>query len=241
MKFLIMKTYLLLFSFIFSLTTFAQKPNPDFIIEKVKSKFTEVKDYQVDVKIEVDVDFLKVPVTEAKIFFKQPDKIKFNSDGFALLPKEGLNFSPLTVLQGDYTSIFEKEEELNGIKVYVIKIIPLGGSKEVILSTLWIDKKDFIIRKVESTTKMNGTFTIDLKYDSKNIKYSLPSSLIFSFDISRTNIPKGLTGSHTEEEEKPKRGKDKPKIAKGLVTITYTNYIINKGISDSIFEESKKK
>lgn len=223
--------------------SFPQKTTPESIVENVRKKFYEVEDYQVDVKINVDVDFLKVPETKAKIFFRQPDKIKFNSEGFALLPREGLNFSPLTVLQGDFTSLLEKEDLLDGKNVYVIKIIPLGGASEVILTTLWIDKKDFIIYKVESTTKMNGTFYIDLKYEQKNSKYPLPSSLVFTFDISRTNLPTaiagGYTGSKKDEKESP-RGKKKNKLTKGTVTISYSNYIINKGIDDSIFEERKK-
>lgn len=233
----ILKSVILL---VLSISVYGQTTSPEAILEKVKSKFAEVKDYQVGVSINVDVDFLKVPVTQATIFFKQPDKIKFKAEGFALLPKEGLNFSPLTILRGDYTSIYEKEDILYGNKVFIIKVIPLGGSSEIILSTLWIDKKDYIIRKVESTTKMSGTFTIDLSYEQPFNKYALPSSLVFAFDISRIDIPKGISGAMNEEEE-PKKGKKKAKITHGTVTITYSNYIINKGIADSIFDEDKKK
>ena len=80
---------------LFSILAFSQSKNPDSILDRVKEEFNKIDDYTVDVKIKVDVDFLKMPDREAKIFFKKPDKIHIESEGFAMLPKEGLNFSPL--------------------------------------------------------------------------------------------------------------------------------------------------
>ena len=69
---------------------FGQTKDPDAILNKVKENFNKIKDYQVDIHIKIDVSFLKVPDSNAKIYFKQPDKVKIKSDQFALLPKEGL-------------------------------------------------------------------------------------------------------------------------------------------------------
>jgi hypothetical protein len=58
--------------------------------------------------------------------------------------------------------------------------------------------------------------------------------VIFSFAIKDYKLPKGLTFDYDTG--------DKPKTAnpaanqKGKVEITYTNYIVNKGIADSIFQ-----
>ncbi len=77
-----------------------QKKDPDQILQKVVANFEKIKDYEVDVNIKVDVEFLKVPESNAKIFFKQPDKIALKSEGFAMLPKNGFNFSPASLLKG---------------------------------------------------------------------------------------------------------------------------------------------
>src|ERR1035437_4610341 len=116
----------------------SQSKDPDLILNKVKEEFTKVKDYQVDVNIIVDVDFIKVPETKAKIYFKQPDKIHFDAEGFAMLPKDGINFSPLSFLKKNYTAIYEKEENLDGHLVSVIKIIPSSERGDIVLTTLWI-------------------------------------------------------------------------------------------------------
>ena len=217
---------------------FAQTKDGQDIIEKVKKKFSEVKDYQVDVKIVVDVNFLKVPATEAKIFFKQPDKVKIKSQGFALLPKEGLNFSPHSLFQKAYTSFYERDELVDGIKCAVVKVIPLGEVSEVILSTIWVDKQKFVIKKVESTTKMNGTFTIDFDYAADG-NHPLPTQMLFSFDVSKMNMPLQMGAENQDDPDEPKR--KKTKLTKGTVKVSYKNYQINLGIDDSIFEEKKEK
>jgi len=216
--------------------TSAQSNNADKILMKVKQSFEKVRDYKVDVDITLDIDFLKAPVSNATVYFKQPDKVKVHSEGFAMLPKEGINFSPASLLKGDYTSIYETDIILDGKKTAVIKTIPLGNDKEILLSTLWIDKESYLIRKVESTTKTAGTFIIEFVYDEKGIKYPLPSSMTFSFETDRVML-------RDREQSRDDSGKEKKKkkLSKGTVKIVYSNYKVNTGLSDSIFEEEKGK
>jgi outer membrane lipoprotein-sorting protein len=218
--------------------SFAQSKNPDEIIDQVVKNFNRVKDYQVDVNIKVDVEFLKVPESKAKIYFKQPNKVHLESEGFAMLPKEGLDFSPSYLAKKDYTAIYEKDDLLDGGKTSIVKIIPTGDKGNVVLTSLWIDQKEKEIRKVESTTKTNGTFTINLSYDNK-LNYPLPSKIVFAFNIDQMNLPKSFD-SGDEDSQPRKKSRRTSSITKGQVIITYSNYQINKGVPDSIFEEKKE-
>ena len=209
------------------------KKDPDQILDQVKKTFNQVQDYIVDVNIKVDVDFIKMPETKATIYFKQPDKVHLESENFAMLPREGLDFSPMGFLKTKYTAIYEKEDTVDGNKTDVIKVIPLEDESNVVLTTLWIDELRHIIRKVQSTLKVGGTFSIELKYDN-SMNYPLPSSMIFTFNIERLNLPKGMGGQLNEDRSKEK------KRAPGKVYVTYSNYKVNKGIPDSVFEEKKK-
>ncbi|MDR3609580.1 MAG: hypothetical protein P4L27_03350 [Ignavibacteriaceae bacterium] len=215
---------------------YSQSKDPDLILKKVKDSFSKIKDYEVDVQVKVDVDFIKVPDTKAKIYFKQPDKINFESDGFAMLPKEGINFSPLSFLKTEYTALFQKEDVIDGFPVSIIKVIPSSDQSDIVLTTLWIDQSYNIIRKVESTTKTNGTFTIDLKYDIKKKDYYLPYSMVFGFNVDKMNLPKTFSGE-AETESRRNIGKS----TTGKVYITYSNYKVNQGLSDKIFEKKKNR
>jgi outer membrane lipoprotein-sorting protein len=222
--------------FILTISLFPQNKDPDIILQKLIEKFNFVKDYQVDVKIKVDVEFIDAPQTRARIYFKQPDKIHIESERFALMPKDGLNFSPSALLQKKYTSIYEKDDLIDGYKVSVIKIIPLGEGN-IILTTLYVDIKENLIRKLETTTKTEGTFSIDLKYKPGS-EYPLPAEMIFSFNIERMNIPSALSGETEDESEQKEEKRNKP--AKGKVYISYYNYKVNQGIPDEIFNKDKK-
>lgn len=231
---LIISLFLLVVNFGFS-----QSKDPNEIIDAVITNFNKVNDYKVDINIKVDVEFIKVPEAKAKIYFKQPDKVHLEADGFAMLPKNGMEFSPSALIKKDYTAIYEQDVDLNGFKTSIVKVIPLGDQGEVILSTYWIDQKKQIIRKVESTTKTNGTFTINFTYDDK-IKYPLPSKIVFSFNMDKMNLPSTITGE-TGDQKSTKKNKNSDTRTKGNVIVNYSNYVVNKGISDEIFEKKDKK
>jgi hypothetical protein len=208
----------------------AQKADPETVIKRVESKFNQVKDYEVKVNVKVDVEFMKVPESNAIIYYKQPDKINIESEGFALLPKEGLNFTPLSLIKGDYSALYEKGDNFNGRDVHIIKIIPLGNEGEIILSTFTIDKEKDLVLKVETTTKASGSFVIEFDYKGGNEDYHLPGSMVFSFNSDKMKLP-GMMGEPAE-----KKSKAKDRITTGKVTVKYSEYKVNKGIPDSMFK-----
>lgn len=225
--------FLLIVQFVF---VFGQKNNADEILNKVKENFDRVNDYVVNVSIKVDVSFLKIPKTNATIYFKKPDKIKLSSKDFALLPKQGLDFSPMGILKGKYTAIFNKDTSIDGNDVAVIKVIPLNDSGDIVLTTLWIDKKNEVILKAELSTKVNGTFLLSFSYKNSPDDFPLPSSMVFSFNTERFSMPQvpdenQSNSSQNKKESKPKEGK---------VYINYYNYKVNEGLPDSIFVDTKQ-
>lgn len=227
-----MKNLLLILAvFVNSLS--AQNESPEKILEKVKENFARVKSYTVDINVKVDVNFLKVPDTEAKLYFEEPDKIHFESENFALLPKEGLNFSPTALLSKKYTAILEKHEMLDGINTTVIKIIPLNDQSDVILTTIWIDESKNVIKKVESSTRIGGTYSIKLNYDNQNLNYPLPSSMIFTFNADKMNVTNDLA----QDSEESIKKKSKSKSTTGKVYVTYKNYKVNVNIPDDVFQK----
>ena len=62
----------------------------------------------------------------------------------------------------------------------------------------------------------------------------LPDKVIFSFNTKDYKLPKGVTFDY-DDGAKKKPG-DNLKNKKGKVEITYSEYLINKGVDDAIFK-----
>ncbi len=239
-----MKKILLTLCIITAASNSAQTRDPNKILDAVRQKFNQAKDYQVDVNVKLDMSFIKVPEMHVKVFFKQPDKVKIQSEGFAMVPKQGINFSPAQLLKGDFTTIYVRSETVDNHKIDVVKVIPNSDSSDVILSTLWIDATESVIRKAETTTKKGGTTKIELNYD--DTKYGLPSQVKLSFNLGEMQIAPGLSNQKTDNKESDDQGRRRNKAVgegmslKGSVIMNYKNYQINKGIADSFFVEKEK-
>ncbi len=227
-----LKFIFLFLMIIFSIGEFSpQSKDPDEILEGVKAAFKKIVDYEVDIRVKIDVDFLKVPDSEAKLYFKQPNKIHVESKKFALLPRQGLDFSPLGLLSVKYTALYEQEDTIRNIPTSVVKIIPLGNDGDIILSTFWVDQSRNLIIRVESTKKPTGTFTIDFTYEKYDDYYELPSKMEFTFTVDRMMFPRGMDGQSDDEDSN-----DKSDSKTGKVYITYANYKVNQGLPDELFE-----
>jgi hypothetical protein len=63
----------------------------------------------------------------------------------------------------------------------------------------------------------------------------LADKVIFSFNTKEYKLPKGVTFDYDDGTQK-KEDNDKIKNKKGKVEISYSGYIINKGVPDSVFQ-----
>ena len=104
----------------------------------------------------------------------------------------------------------------------------------MVLSTLYIDAVNLVILKTKTTTRDNGTYELEMSY-GKYIAYGLPDKIIFSFNTKDYKMPKGVTFDF-EDGSKKRTPEDKLKNQKGKMEITISGYIINKGITDSVFK-----
>lgn len=202
------------------------------ILDTIKSKYLSINDYQADIKIMVDVDFINIPEKRAKVFFKQPDKIKYKTDGFILIPKKGINFDIDEILQYEYNALFVGSDTLGNITTSVVKIIPLITKIEIVLATLWIDENNKQVLQVEVNTKKAGSYKMRFFYSDKfDI---LPGKTEVTFELNRFNIPFEFLFDSEPDIFKDKNKNDK--TTTGIVSIYYSNYIINNGLPDSIFD-----
>ena len=115
----------------------------------------------------------------------------------------------------------------------IVKLLPVDENSEIVLSTLYIDEANLLVRKAITTTKENGTYEMALTY-GKYSNLGLPDKVVFSFNTKDYKLPKGITLEFDDGQKATDM--DKLKNKKGRVEIVYTTYIINKGIDDKVFK-----
>ncbi len=205
------------------------------IIQKVKTKLDKVNDYIAKGKLKTNVIFIKAPVATVKIYYKKPDKLKINNEsGISFIPKGSvnINLNNIFVNTGGFDIIDVGKER--GTNLHIIKLLPKDENSEVVLSTLYIDEAQSLIKKARTTTKDNGTYELEMTY-SKYSDYGLADKVIFSFNTKDYKLPKGVTFDY-DDGSKKEQTPDKLKNKKGKVEISYSDYAINKGVPDSVFQ-----
>ncbi|MBC7722231.1 MAG: hypothetical protein H7068_09420 [Pedobacter sp.] len=206
------------------------------LVNKVKAKLDLVNDYEADGKMKTDVAFIKAPLGRVKVYFKKPNKFRLKKDGgISLLPKGGVSVNMNSLISTkDFVAIAAGETTLNGVAVKIAKLLPSNESSDIVLTTLYIDEANLLIKKAVTTTKENGTYDIEMTY-GKFANFSLPDKVVFSFNTKDYKLPKGITLEFDDNEKKETEA-EKLRNKKGRVEITYTNYAINKGIDDAVFK-----
>lgn len=206
---------------------------PDELLRNVKAKMDKVNDYIATGKMKTDVVFIKAPVANIKSYFKKPNKFAIKRDGgVSLLPKGGVSVNVSSLLLTDsYTAIDAGQGTVAGTAVRIIKLLPLSETSDVVLTTMYIDEKNLLIRKSSTTTKENGTYDMEMQF-GKYAEWGLPDKVIFSFNTKDYKLPKGITLEYDDGSKKP----ELPKNKKGKVEISYSSYVINKGVTDAMLK-----
>jgi outer membrane lipoprotein-sorting protein len=226
------KFYLLLLAIITATVINAQDVKP--LLQKVKAKYDLVNDYTATGKMKTNVVFIKAPVATVKIYYKKPDRLKIkNESGVSFIPKGSVNINMNNVLGlNNFTAVADGMEKINGIDCKVIKIFPLSDDESITRATLYIDEKQLLVMKSVISTKENGTYELVMTF-KKFAAFGLPDKVELSFNTKDYKLPKGITIDYDNGSDKQKD--DKAKGKKGKVEIVYSDYIINKGVSDSVF------
>ena len=223
-----------------SLGTSAQQFTAEELFHKVRGKLDVVKDYVADVKMKIDVSYMRVPVLRGKLFFKAPDKLKLERHGgISILPKKSISLTANSLIpSGAATVIDAGYDTIQNRRTHVIKVVPDDDRNDIVLTRVWVDEDRLLALRTETTTRDNGTVKMELEF-GKYSELSLPDKVTFYLDVKDYKLPKGVTMDYDHGNNMPKAPTDgKPK--KGKIQITYLGYKVNTGLPDSIFTEKNK-
>ena len=68
----------------------------------------------------------------------------------------------------------------------------MDENSDIVLSTVYIDEANLLIKKTATTTRENGSFETEMIYGTQ-AALGLPDKMILSFNVKDYKMPKGVT------------------------------------------------
>lgn len=211
------------------------------LFQKMRFRLDAVKDYIADVRMKIDVSFMRIPTLYGKLYFKSPDKMKLErSGGISILPKNTVSLTLNNLVpDGAATVIDAGREVIAGKNLRVIKVVPDDDKSDIVLTKIWVDEAKQLAMRTETTTRENGTISMNLQF-GKYADLALPDQVTFHVDVKEFKVPKGVAMDYDEGKTAAvQQEKQKGKPRKGTIRIEYLGYQINQGLSDQVFVEKK--
>jgi outer membrane lipoprotein-sorting protein len=203
----------------------------DDIIKNLQTVFALVEDYSVRLRVKVDMINVRVPDRDIKLYFKQPDKIHLEAEGFAMLPREGIIVNPNRFNEKDFYMSFLGEELLRGCRTYKLELVPRNDSIKIRKLNLWVDPEKWLVISVYTVTWQGQSAMVDIQYNIFDGKYWMPETAVAEVDLKGFTGFSSFHGSMGEENAMDDYSDKKP----GKIFMEFYNYEINGGISDSMF------
>lgn len=205
------------------------------ILRHMRSTSSEIEDYTVRLRAEIDMEKVRVPPMDITVYYKQPDKIHLQSKGFAMLPRDGIFINPNRFSKEDFYMSLLGKETLKNVETYKIELVPRKEKIKIRKLTMWVDPERWIFLKVHTVSWRGLSAHVDFEYALFQDKYWLPVSAIAIINFAGF---KGFSPYYKmlgREKENASESGDKT----GRITIQFSDYKINVGLSDSIFEQQK--
>ncbi|MCB2205631.1 outer membrane lipoprotein-sorting protein [bacterium] len=194
------------------------------LLERVQTIFSRVNDYQVDIRATVNMKRLNVPDMEATLYYKKPNNVHIESDGFAMLPRDAVGFDPLRFEKDMYDAVIQGTEKIGGVTCTKLKLLARSDTIRLQRITLYVDTKRDIVLRLDADPDGGAAAQASFTYTHVDGKYWMPERI----DIS---MPSPMNFRRPGAKKKKDDGD-----SKATVTVRYSNYVINKGIPDSRFK-----
>jgi hypothetical protein len=200
-------------------------------LDPIEKKYAGLNDYIVDVNVHFDIEALKAPDLQAKLYYKAPDKMKMESKRIFFFPQEGGYFNPSLFKKKDFDIRLVERLIYDGRKAVRLKLTPIDTDTFNKGFVLTIDTDRSLIREIKMSPSEGREVKATLDYGRFD-NFELPARIDLQLDMP-SDEPSGMK-EFTQFGQKPKR-------ITGKVEITYSNYRINVGLSDEIFKETESR
>ncbi len=211
-------------------------PTGEQILRNVARGMEQIRDYVVDVEAEVQMERLRVPRMQAKMYFKRPNKMHIESQSFAMLPREGVALDPAFLLE-TYDVALIGTDTLEGQKTYKLQLAAKELATRLRQLHLWVEERNWTILKMETIPYQGRILTVTFRHALQRGGFWLPREMWVEFETPHREA--GERRSDTTRLNSPQWEEIQRPLRSGTIHVHYTNYRINTGLSDEVFERKE--
>jgi hypothetical protein len=198
-------------------------------LDTVIKRFSQVRDYTVDVKVHLDIEAVKAPDMEGRLYYKAPDKMKIESKRVFFFPREGGYFNPAAFKPETFEVDLLEHLLEEGRKAVRLKLTPKKARWPGQGFILTIDTERNLIREIDTSPFGGREIKASIEYGRFD-QFDLPTRIRLQLDIPPMEM--GGTRFFDPSVQRAQR-------IRGKIGINYSNYRINTGLSDEIFQEKE--
>ena len=197
-------------------------------LDALQKKYSSLKDYTVDINVHFDIEGFKAPDMQAKLYCKPPDRMKIESKRIFFLPKEGGTFNPSMFNREDFEVKFLERLMYEGRNAIKVKLTPKKKK--------W-NGQDFILT-VDTDRNLIREMNIS-SFEGREVKALIEYGHFSDIDLpTRIELHLDVPFSESKEIRDFGQSAQPAKRITGRAEITYSNYKVNSGLSDKIFNET---
>jgi outer membrane lipoprotein-sorting protein len=197
-------------------------------LDALQKKYSSLKDYTVDINVHFDIEGFKAPDMQAKLYFKPPDRMKIESKRIFFLPKEGGTFNPSMFNREDFEVKFLERLTYEGRNAIKLKLTPKKKKRNGQDFILTVDTDRNLIREMNISS-----------FEGREVKALIEYGHFSDFDLpTRIELHLDVPFSESKEIRDFGQSAQPAKRITGRAEITYSNYKVNVGLSDKIFNET---
>lgn len=196
------------------------------VFGKIDANYKKIKDYKASVLMTIKGPQMSINRMPMTIYYKQPDKFKIESkEGPAFAPPGMFGKNPGADFVKDASLVYVKTETYNGISCWVYKTSGRSPVEDAVM--IRVDPKRMVVLSMEST----GNWKMKSQWD-----YTKVNGLYLPSRIRAEMVTPAMSAGHRH-----KAPAQQAKASKSSADVKISSYVLNKGLSDSIFAEKSRK
>lgn len=201
--------------------------NAQEVLRNLQQEFDNVNDYRADISATVLMPNLNVPPMKATVYYKKPDKVHIASSGFAMLPRDAVMFNPRMLGEDLYDAVVQGTELVDGAPCIKLKLLAKSDTLRLQRMMLYVDPTRWLILRMATDPAQGNSADARFTYLKVDGRWWLPSRIQLQMTLPAGSRPRSM----------PKEKLKETASTQSTVTIVYSNYRVNKGISDAVFHQ----